>query len=53
MITFYIIKNLFWLNKESHINGVGYGLILYACDFILIKQHFVSLTMLLKIVIIN
>ena len=47
------INNLLFLNVESLINDVSYGLISYVYDFIFIKLNLFSLTKIFRIVIIN
>ena len=47
------INNFLFLNVESLINDVSYGLILYVYGFIFIKLDLFSLTKIFKIVIIN
>ena len=53
MIVINKINNLLFLNVESLINGVGYGLTSYVYDFIFIKLNLVSLTKIFRIIIIN
>ena len=45
------INNLLFLNVESLINNVSYGLISYVYDFIFIKLNLFSLTKIFRIVI--
>ena len=47
------INNLLFLNVESLINDVSYGLISYVYDFIFIKLNLFSLTKIFRTVIIN